>query len=310
MRKLLVCLLIIGLVGWAWSAGNIQIKYDTPLCDSLMLIHEDAGTIDTAIYTNVYGIDSTIATSTLTTGFHTFIVRFLYDGETDWLSAYDFVNTGSSGALGGDKILRVYAVDTSGTDAAVPAADISIFYSGGADYSRAPTGGAGYMDFTLPSDVYLIAASKSGYFFSRKNTTVTVSKADTICGYDIPFPAASASIADVTAYMDLSTGGVSGGVLIPYYRNIKGKLRLVGESFLRTTTGQAIIPRDYVAEPDAAGRITFSVPANSVILPAGSYYELYFTGTGSSSIASVPYMKFTLDTIPDPINILKATRVR
>lgn len=68
------------------AAGSLSIKYDVALCDSIMMIHESQGTIDTSIWTSAYGIDTVLACASMDVGVHNFIVRFLYNGVSDWLS--------------------------------------------------------------------------------------------------------------------------------------------------------------------------------------------------------------------------------
>jgi len=82
------------------AAGSLSVKYDVAFCDSIMMIHESQGSVDTTIWTSVYGIDTTIACASMDIGVHNFIVRFLYNGITDWLSgSIIFHNSSAAGGV-------------------------------------------------------------------------------------------------------------------------------------------------------------------------------------------------------------------
>ncbi len=79
------------------AIGSVRINYWTDLLDSLMFIHEASGHRDTLKRAAVSGIDTTMTANSLVLGVHNFVTRFLYSGETVWLSASDlFHNTRSN----------------------------------------------------------------------------------------------------------------------------------------------------------------------------------------------------------------------
>lgn len=78
------------------ALGEIQIAYGVDLQDSIMFIHEYLGHKDTVIKTAAMGIDTSIAASSLGLGVHNFVTRFLYSGETVWLSASDMFHNSRS----------------------------------------------------------------------------------------------------------------------------------------------------------------------------------------------------------------------
>lgn len=113
----------------------------------------------------------------------------------------------------------------------------------------------------------------------------------------------------VTLYIDIGTGAVtSGGAMTPWTR-IEARLNLIGEENLMYSTTWGIVPEVYIGTP-SSGRITFRVPANTKLTPTGSYYELSFKTYSRYSSYTRKYMNFIVDTLPDPLNILEATRVR
>lgn len=82
--------------GGTAAAGSLTVAYDVALCDSIMFIHEVAGSYDTLILTDSYGFDTTFNCASLTVGVHNFVSRFLYDGATDWLTGFDIFHNSSS----------------------------------------------------------------------------------------------------------------------------------------------------------------------------------------------------------------------
>ncbi len=83
--------------GGRTAVGDLQIEYGVDFLDSLMFIHEFKGHWDTVKVAAVMGIDTTMVAESLGVGVHNFVTRFLYSGETVWLSASDlFHNTRST----------------------------------------------------------------------------------------------------------------------------------------------------------------------------------------------------------------------
>jgi len=123
-------------------------------------------------------------------------------------------------------------------------------------------------------------------------------------------PSAAGPVNYVTAYIDVGSGIIdsSSGAMIPRDR-LKFTLSLVGEPSLNDGSW-AYVPKDWEKAPNASGRVTFTIPANTVLTPEGSYYELRYQTSDRRTRSSGVYRMFIVDTIPDPINILETTEVR
>ena len=131
---------------------------------------------------------------------------------------------------------------------------------------------------------------------------------DTIFGY-LNVPAAAIAVNYVTAYVDLGAGFIDSvsGAMTPRTK-VKIACNLLGG---RNITGStwALVPKTQKKKPDANGRVQFFLPANTVIEPAGSYYELTWEARDGADLLTGTIRKFIVDTLPDPINILEATEV-
>lgn len=91
----------------------------------------------------------------------------------------------TAGGTGPDRV-RIYAVDTLGTDSAVAKVDIGIYYYAGQMYAAATTGSAGYIDvYTTAPDSYYVQAGKMGYTWTRKLIVVDSNETDSIFGANV-----------------------------------------------------------------------------------------------------------------------------
>ena len=120
-------------------------------------------------------------------------------------------------------------------------------------------------------------------------------------------PLPSTTAAYVTAYIDASTGAVSGGSMVPR-TDVVMYLQLIGEGVM-ISGSWIILQTRYEGQPDTLGRTTWSIPANTAMTPAGSYYELWFEGWDGTMTTSGVVKKFVVDSIIDPLDISTATEV-
>jgi hypothetical protein len=238
------------------------------------------------VWTSTNSVDTTITGGTVDfSGTHVWIQRILYTTGGNWVAGTEIVQISGGIDDGGTVSLSYFAADT-GNGTHIQGTTITLINPGGVIVGTATTNSSGYISATVQggNEYTLQAYGPIGYTWPVTDTvtipTGVTAYTDSMQGYEVPLPAASASVSDVTAYIDVSTGAVVGGTLVPYYQNLLAKLRLVGQSPLRTTTDFAIVPLDYPATPDATGRITFSVPANSVLLPAGFLLRALFQRDG------------------------------
>lgn len=123
----------------------------------------------------------------------------------------------------------------------------------------------------------------------------------------VPLPTTTA--ASVNAYIDISTGAVDSttGLMVPrtdlvLYLNLIGQGVMISGSWI-------IVQTRYEGQPTAAGRTTWTIPANTALTPAGSYYELWFEGWDGMMMTSGVVKKFVVDSIIDPLDISTATEV-
>lgn len=133
---------------------------------------------------------------------------------------------------------------------------------------------------------------------------------------EILIPGAGGSLPSPTTpgwvylYVDVGEGRIdpSTGTMIPKER-VDLFLQLVGSQGLHDTSW-VIVPTLYKKKPDAAGRAIFTVPANTVLRPKGSFYELTWSAKDRGLYSWGTIRKFILDTIPSSINVLQTQEVR
>ena len=98
------------------------------------------------------------------------------------------------------------------------------------------------------------------------------------------------------------------GAMIPR-AGVKLYLMLMGNPYA-IDGSWVYIPKIYEAIPDSVGRAMFTgIPANTMLSPVGTYYELTYVVRDGSSLSAGQLFKFVVDTIPDPLNLINATRV-
>ena len=143
----------------------------------------------------------------------------------------------------------------------------------------------------------------------------TAFQADEIVNFNSPTrndaPAADTALAWVVAYIDIGTGIIDSatGQMIP---ETEAKLysNLINNSnFIARTSDWAILPKEFKGTPDGNGRVNFRLPANTEIIPSGTYYELRWKAGRGGYARSGLIKRFYLDTLTDPIKILDATEV-
>lgn len=122
-------------------------------------------------------------------------------------------------------------------------------------------------------------------------------------------PTASATAAYVTGYLDVTSGEVTvGGALTPR-SGAKFTLQLIGEVSLNDSSW-AYFPKVQENWVDTTtGRVTFRLVANTMLYPVGSYYILTAQVFDGYSMQNSILRKFIVDTLTDPVNILRTTQV-
>jgi len=124
-------------------------------------------------------------------------------------------------------------------------------------------------------------------------------------------PGASPTANMVAVYLDIAGGLLDSTTAANIPRTaITVTLRLVGGQVYRNSTW-GIVPTIHTAHPNGSGRVIWYVPANTVLLPAGSAYEITWTSLDRKLSGAGTLGRYVVDTTPDPCNILtQGTRVR
>lgn len=191
----------------AMATDYHRIFYKTDPCDSIILIHEVAGGVDSAWWTSCSSVDTSIDKAGLSDGTHNFAVLFYFENDTVAYSVSEAVVIGAvdvdlSGS--GLDVLTLYLIDTSGTDAAVATANVTLSNLAGTPYSTTITKSGGYtkLNFTA-TDTFLVTASKPGYVLpSAETLIVAATGTDSLFGYDIPInPPAGATTCRLYDYI-------------------------------------------------------------------------------------------------------------
>ncbi len=168
-----------------------------------------------------------------------------------------------------------------------------------------PTGSGGDGIFGLRAgDSYILRAfgPATKIYPSTKSFTATAGGVDTIKGYTQATTAAIGADA-VSVFIDVGTGIIDSATGLMTIRDrVELTITTILENF-GVAGGWTILPKSETKRPDAAGRVTFTVPANSKINPPGSYYKLTYRAFDGRSISTGTLRTFWLDTLPDPIHI-------
>lgn len=119
-------------------------------------------------------------------------------GADSWL-------TGGAGS--GDNDVRIYAIDTSGTDDSIMGVKITVKTIAGVFDAAQTTNSNGYRDFTLPTDSMKYLGSKAGYRWITDTINVTGDDTVDIYGYNIPLQASpDPNLCRVQGYVFVSGG--------------------------------------------------------------------------------------------------------
>lgn len=195
-------------------------------------------------------------------------------------------------AAAGNDTLRVYAVDTSGTDEAVEGVYIALYNSANPNTPAADgyTNSGGYKDFTVvldSSNYYYYTGNGPGRFYwpgrdSVLHVAVTPYSVDTIHGFDLPLSIASASnVAAVTVAAKYNNGSPASGVWVSAYPSNRG---------IVDSAGYAVSTQVQHAQTDSMGLATFYCLWSSYMIPAT---EWVFSGRyqsfgGFKVVATIP----------------------
>lgn len=211
----------------------------------------------------------------------------------------------------GSDTLIYYTVDT-GNDVRVEAAQVSLYAIGGSAVSpKQLTDGNGYVLVALNSGDTILAIVYGPHTYNWELDTVvfTGQTSDSAVGWKTTDPAAASTPSYVNVYFDVGAAYIDSTTgLMVTREKVDIYCELIGGKYLTGTTW-ALLPQIPPKRPDTAGRVQFLLPANTKIMPAGSYYQLSWRARDGYNILGDVLRKFIIDTLPDPINIWEATEV-
>lgn len=113
----------------------------------------------------------------------------------------------TTGTGSGDNDIRIYAIDTSGTDDSVMGVQITVKTIAGVYDIALPTKSNGYRDFTLPTDSMKYLGRRVGYVWITDTINVTGDDTVDIYGYNIPLqPSPDPNLCRVQGYVFVPSG--------------------------------------------------------------------------------------------------------
>ena len=313
--KILIALLLI-LTGGA-SADYYFTYEGEELADLKLVIFFNGDSVETAhdADSGITSFVTTYNTDSIGYGVFQFKVVLSYINTGIVQSYTDGLYDNSRGQGDGRAIARIYSYDTTGA-ALVSGVEVTIYSSTG-QFQQMRTTVNGFVDFYMAQAGTYIAygSNPPGCPFDTTHFTVDTgvsgTSVDTIFAACYSMPAPAGGVNYVTAYIDLGEGALdTSGAMVPrtdvtLYVILSG----YGSNSPRIDSTWGILPKEYSATANANGRVMFRVPANTVITPSGTHWELSWSASGSTSMFTRKLMfKCYLDTIPDPINLLNATR--
>lgn len=267
-------------------------------------------TVDSVRCTDCAEWDSTFTITLAGDTLHLITAYIVYPGCTPANMIFTFDELLRQVRVGdGLDTLTITAYDTC-TPATVQGAYISVVNA--ADYTvenvTTGPGGTGVVVLDSGSTYEIRVHGPAGHVWTRQ-TYVHDYDTVTVKGCAVGVPGAAPGPDYVMAYIDIGTAMIDSvtGDMIPRTR-LELKLNLIGEVTLNDGSW-AYLPQTQTKKPDAAGRVGFYIPANTMLTPSGSYYELSYRSLDSRTLTSGIIRRFQVDTIPDPINILNATEV-
>lgn len=176
-----------------------------------------AGVLTTSEWEKVWhDIDTTnIDTSEIGEWFSTGVAASISDANmakiADSVDAELTANHGAgpwtTGTGSGDNDVRIYAIDTSGTDDSIMGVNITIKTIAGVFDAAQTTNSNGYRDFTLPTDSMKYLGSKVGYQWITDTINVTADDTVAIYGYNVPLQESpDPNLCRVQGYISLPGG--------------------------------------------------------------------------------------------------------
>lgn len=234
-------------------------------------------------------------------------------GLIDSVGAVDTV-IGGQGYGSGDHNLSILVLDTTG-GGSTPVTDIPV------TFKNWPMTATERTRRTDENGIALIATFADSLAFRATATRYTFPTAydsnacpgdstcyDTIYGYRESLqPVDSPQYVNAYVYIGTPEVDSAAGTVIP-----RDDLRLFLD--LKFPGGHSAndgnwiyTPRQIQARPDADGLAQFTIIANTVLSPEGSYYILRYTGRDGRTALSGTIRHFIVDTTSDPVNILDCT---
>jgi hypothetical protein len=316
VRKILILLMLLAA---SYAVADYRWSQDFEECADFKLeMFFNGDSIDQIcdLDSGVTGFDTLLNLDSVGFGLFQLKAKYTYSNSGKEISVWaDYDN--SRGGHDDISISRIYAIDTSGVWTGVSGTVVSIHTSGGQYVQTRTTGSAGYVDFylTQAGDYIARGSEPPGCPFDTTHFTVDTGLSgtsnDTIFANCTSVPSPAAGVNYVTAYIDIGAGIVDTSGSMVTRDDLELRIMLDGPPDLRIGTSWQLVPRVYRATSNGSGQYMFRLPATTVMTPTGSAkYEMNFIGRSGQPISIGPIFKFVVDTIPDPLNLLEATRVQ
>lgn len=186
-------------------------------------------------------------------------------------------SSGGGGCGDGPYAVKIYALDTSGTDSTVSGVLLGVTNIATGDKLMGPTLGDGGQTFGLAAATYQIIGYKTNYWFAI-DTIVVSANNDSVAlpGYDLASTYGSTpQVCVVTVNVKLGSGAPASGVNVSAY---------IRENRVTDSSGAVIIPRAQNEPTDSLGQAVFQCIWSSYLIPETKWRFTATLPSGSKSV--------------------------
>lgn len=313
-RQLILLLMLSTLLMAGTHYHRLQLSLGDDALDSLRVWQYANGTItDSFKFTSFPVVDSILIGDTLETKL-TYWFYFTGDAGT-YRSSWEtvegnptggYIDSNLQGISNPNRIFTVVVIDSSGTDELIPGASTDLK---NAALTTLQQKNGSPVVFSVNDATFTLVSVAGGFTCDTSVIVVTGNQEDTVYCYNTPDPGAAAGVDFVRAYIDIGEVHIDTltGAPIPY-KNVELFLDLIGNP-IAISGDWFLPPLTYKGKTNAAGRVSFDVPANTKMSPNGTYYSLRYEARGRRGRLRGHIGNFVIDTLPDPLQIINAMSV-
>lgn len=220
-----------------------------------------------------------------------------------------YIDSNLQGISNPNRIFTVVVIDSSGTDELIPGASTDLK---NAALTTLQQKNGSPVVFSVNDATFTLVSVAGGFTCDTSVIAVTGNQEDTVYCYNTPDPGAAAGVDFVRVFLDVGEVKIDtiAGTPTPYTK-VEFFLDLIGNP-ISISGDWFLLPISYPGKPNAAGRVTFDVPANSKMTSTdGTYYRLRWEARSRRGRGRVSgeYGSFFVDTLPDPLKIIEAINV-